>query len=295
MAMAPCLICGADQVQPFYSGPIRMGSFGKVSDQVADISRCDECGAKHLPPIMEDIEAYYRSGAYRADLDQGNAVDKYFQLTDDEQPAKLDILGLHALRGQMLADIGAGAGPFLDLVKGVAAQTIAVEPNENYHASLKQRGHQVFPSTVAATGDLAGKVDLAVSFSVVEHVEQPREFLAEIKTLLKPGGKLLVSTPNANDYLLEICPAYAAFFYRKVHLWYFDAASLKNLARLAGFTNCEIHFKHRFDLSNGLVWLRDRRPSGLGTIPALDPSLDAVWRQNLETHGRSDYLYAVLS
>lgn len=293
--MATCLICHTQPVEPFYNGPIRMGSFGKVSDQVAAISRCPGCGAKYLPPIMEDIAAYYRSGAYRTDLDQGNAIDKYFQLTDDEQPEKLDILGLHALRGQSVADIGAGAGPFLDLIKGVAATTIAVEPNENYHASLTQRGHQVYPSTQAAAATWAGRVDHAVSFSVVEHVERPREFLAEIKTLLKPGGTLLLSTPNANDYLLELCPAYAAFFYRKVHLWYFDASSLKALAQHAGFTRCDIHFRHRFDLSNALVWLRDRRPSGRGTIPPLDPNLDAVWRQSLETQGRSDYLYAVLS
>ncbi|MEW6302990.1 MAG: class I SAM-dependent methyltransferase [Verrucomicrobiota bacterium] len=292
--MATCLVCGSDNLKAFYNGPIRMGSFGKVSDKQADITECANCGARHLPPVMEDIEAYYRTGEYRADLDQGNAVEKYFQLTDNEQTEKLDILGLHHFRGKVVADIGAGAGPFLDLVKGVAARTIAVEPNENYHASLRERGHEVFPSTVACASAWGGRLDAAVSFSVVEHVEKPREFLAEIKTLLKPGARLVVSTPNANDYLLELCPAYQAFFYRKVHLWYFHADSFRKLAELAGFSSCAIHYRHRFDLSNSLIWLRDRRPSGLGAIK-LDPAVDAVWKQHLETSGRSDYFYAVLA
>jgi len=38
--------------------------------------------------------------------------------------------------------------------------------------------------------------DFAVSFQVIEHIKADREFIREIHRVLKPGGKLLLSTPN---------------------------------------------------------------------------------------------------
>lgn len=291
--MANCLICGSTRLEVFYKGTIRMGSFGKWSETDHEITECRDCGARHLPPLMGNLDDYYRDGTYRQDLDQGNTLKKYFELTDDDQPHKLQLLGPHSARGKVIADIGAGAGPFLDLVKGMAATTIAVEPNEAYHASLRERGHLCYPSTQAMLREWAGKVDLAVSFSVIEHVERPREFLEEIRAALKPAGRLLTSTPNADDLLLEICPAYPRFFYRKVHLWYFTPPALTRLANLAGFATCRIIHQHRFDLANAMLWLRDGKPSGVGKLTT-SPALDDAWRNFLEQSGRGDYLYAEL-
>jgi 2-polyprenyl-3-methyl-5-hydroxy-6-metoxy-1,4-benzoquinol methylase len=276
-----------------YQGSVRMGSFGRQSAGALDIWQCEGCGARHLVPMQGNVEEYYKSGEYRQDLSQGNTVDAYFKLTDDEQPHKLEFAGMHRLRGKVVADVGAGAGPFLDTLRGVAAKTIAIEPNENYHESLRQRGHKVYPFAKSAVKDLRGKLDAAVSFSVLEHVERPREFLEEIRALLKPGGFLALSTPNADDLMVEICPEYAAFFYRKVHLWYFTATALKTLAAKSGFSNCEVKFDHRFDLSNAMIWMRDKRPSGLSRLK-FDSAVDAIWKQSLVTQGRSDYIYATL-
>ena len=291
--MNPCRICNELSLKVYYQGPVRLGSFGKQSTFEATITECPRCGARHLPPLMEDLAAYYQSGEYRGDLDQGNAEEKYFQLTDNDQPHRLELLGMHEVRGRIVADVGCGAGPFLDLVKGIASRTVAIEPNTAYYDGLHQRGHRCYPYVRNALADWQGKVDLGVTFSVLEHVENPREFLADIKSLLKPGGRLLLSTPNADDFMLEICPAYAPFFYRKAHLWYFTQRALGELARLAGFEECRIVHQHRFDLSNALLWLRDRCPTGLGTLK-LNSRLDSAWRSFLEASGRADYLYAFL-
>jgi 2-polyprenyl-3-methyl-5-hydroxy-6-metoxy-1,4-benzoquinol methylase len=40
-------------------------------------------------------------------------------------------------------------------------------------------------------------VDLVVSLQVIEHLADPRPFLARIRTLLAPGGCVVLSTPNA--------------------------------------------------------------------------------------------------
>ncbi len=50
----------------------------------------------------------------------------------------------------------------------------------------------------APTGDIletAGQVDVIISTEVVEHLYDPRGFLANCNALLKPGGTIILSTP----------------------------------------------------------------------------------------------------
>jgi SAM-dependent methyltransferase len=43
-------------------------------------------------------------------------------------------------------------------------------------------------------------VDIAVSFETLEHLPSPPVFLSELHRVLKPGGTLIVSTPNIEVY-----------------------------------------------------------------------------------------------
>ncbi len=49
-----------------------------------------------------------------------------------------------------------------------------------------------------ATGveDLEGTFDLVTAMEVVEHVADPKSFLADLAARLSPGGLLILSTPN---------------------------------------------------------------------------------------------------
>jgi SAM-dependent methyltransferase len=176
----------------------------------------------------------------------------------------------------------------------LASATLAIEPSRSFHPVLAGKGHQVFSYCDDVPAEWHGRVDTAVCFSVVEHVADPVSLLRSVRRLLRPGGELLLSTPNLDDWMLELLPEeYGAFFFRTVHSWYFDAASLKRLAAAAGFAECAVQHVHRFDLSNALLWLRDRRPSGQGTV-SVAPPVSAAFRSWLESTGRSDYLYARL-
>jgi len=144
---------------------------------------------------------------------------------------------------------------------------------------------------ILGTADLRATVlmDVAVCFSVVEHVSEPLALLQDIRRLPPPGSCLLLSTPKPRDIMLELLPDdYAAFFYRVVvHTWYFDADSIRNATSLAGFADASGSFAHRVDLWNAILWLRDRQPTGRGRLE-ISP---AVFRGMPEANGRSDYLY----
>ena len=286
-----CRICGGADWSPLFQGPIRVGKPGCYTPDDVVVYLCGGCGAAFLPGAEVD----YEGSEYRQLVSGGGEAERYRKILDVEQAGKLELVGVDRLRGKVVADVGCGAGSFLDVAKGVASQTLGVEPTASFHETLRASGHEVTGYTSDALPKWSGKVDVAVCFSVLEHIEDPVPFLCEVRELLGPDGKLLLSTPNRDDWMLELLPEdYGKFFYRHVHRWYFDGASLREVARIAGFDNCEVVCRHRFDLSNALLWLRERKPTGLGRLE-VSPVVDAAFGRWLEEQGRGDYLYAWMS
>ncbi len=286
----PCCICGSTAWTAHYTGPVRIGKFGSLSAHPHTVWRCGECGAATLEGATVD----YESDEYRKLVDGSAGPAAFYQTHDAEQAHKLLLVGTDRLRGRVVADLGCGAGSFLDLVKGSAAAVVAVEPTQSFHPELRRKGYPVFAYGSQVAPEWLGKVDVAVCFSVVEHVEDPLALFSEIRALLAPGGRALVSTPNRADWLLDLLPQdYAPFFYRQVHRWYFDAPSLIRLGEAAGFSAVRPFHVHRFDVANFFLWLRDRRPSGMGKFP-VPPALEAAFAPALEQSGKADYLYAWL-
>lgn len=289
--MGRCGVCGADSWETLFHGPIRMGRFGSLTPEPRMVLRCHGCGVGFL---FQNSEVDYDSAEYRELVDGDASPDWFYALHDAEQADKLRLLGVDRLRDKAVADIGCGAGSFLDLAKGLASATLGIEPMLGYHEVLQAKGHRPFAYCSDITSEWQGQVDVAVCFSVIEHVADPVSLLQEIRGLLRPGGELLLSTPNLDDWMLELLPEdYGSFFFRTVHTWYFDAGSLRALAATAGFADCVVEYVHRFDLSNALLWLRDRRPSGQAEL-AVSPPVDAAFCRWLESAGRADYMYARL-
>lgn len=290
MTTAVCDICRG-KVTPTYSGPVRDGAFGRVIP--ATVTRCGECGVERLEDLQLSAD-YYASETYRKDLEESPDVAGYFERHDREQFERMGLLESIRLRGATVADIGCAGGSFLDSISGFARTTIAVDPAEAYHVSLRSRGHDVYNTLDAALAKWKGKVDAVFSFSVVEHVDDPVALLTGIRGLLRPGGIALVSTPNRDDILMRLgCEPYRAFFYRKVHRFYFDGASLRTAAAAAGFGDTRLRFVHRFGHANFTTWLLEGRPGGRTESP-LGDVFDHTWRSTLEDRGLADYLYAYM-
>ncbi len=293
MMFGSCEICGGQAWHVVHRGPVRDGAFGRLTSPEAAVGRCERCGVERLAEVFCQSEDIYVSSDYRSLLNEATDSAGFFAAHDVLQLQNLSVLWPEPVRGKVVADVGCAAGSFLDHVGNLAAKTIAVEPCADYHQTLHQHGHKVYSDTQEAARGEAGLVDFAFSFSVIEHVGDPRAFLADIAGLLAPGGRLLVSTPNRRDALMELVPTdYPSFFYRSVHRWYFDVESFARCAEAAGLRVTESRCVHRFGLSNAMIWLRDRRPGGKTTLPNMEsPLLDQFWKSYLEQAGVGDYLY----
>lgn len=289
----PCEICSTDVWTPVHVGVIRDGVFGKHSH--GTVARCGSCGAERLAESACLPDSAYETEEYRAKLEGGLTTGDYFSGHDDLQLFTVEQLWPRSLRGAAIADIGCGGGALLDQFAGLAADIVAVEPTPLFHPTLIDRGYRVFPfAPDAERADV--KVDFAFSVQVIEHVLNPRTFLAGIRPLLKPDGRLLISTPNRDDVLMKLLPdAFPSFFYRKVHRWYFDAESLAHCARAAGFKVEAQRYVHRYPMANTLHWLRDLAPKGRTPMPGIEQLADSLWRDYLVSTGQADCLYLELS
>ncbi len=294
MTEQKCEVCGLADWQAIYSGPIRDGTFGTVVNG-ATVSRCNGCGADRLEEHFCLRDEAYETGEYRSKLQQGLDSEAYFAVHDELQIHTLRVIWPPRSRQEVIADIGCAGGSLLDHLSGVSELQLAIEPSEIFAQSLSRRGYKHYRYARDAAQYHAGEVQLAFSIQVIEHLASPVSFLSEIRPLLGTDGRLVISTPNRDDILMELLPDdFPPFFYRTVHRWYFDARSLAACARQAGYEVLETRYVHRFGMANMLGWMRDRKPMGRAPMAGIGPAADDGWRSYLESNGKSDTIYMIL-
>jgi GT2 family glycosyltransferase/glycosyltransferase involved in cell wall biosynthesis/SAM-dependent methyltransferase len=101
-------------------------------------------------------------------------------------------------------DLASGEGYGSALLAGVARSVVGVEidPTAVAHAKANYAfGNVSFVQGDAHALPLADhSVDVVVSFETLEHVSDHRQFIAEVRRVLRPGGLFIVSTPDRTVY-----------------------------------------------------------------------------------------------
>jgi len=78
--------------------------------------------------------------------------------------------------------------------------------------------------------------DLAISLEVIEHLVEPERFLGEIKRILKPKGRLLISTTNISWFGYRLLSLMGKTPYKAgYHLQFYNYYKLKENLEAKGF------------------------------------------------------------
>jgi len=291
--MIKCTICDSTNVDVIYNDIIRSGSFGNNTSSKYSVYICAGCNVKFIEDNLPND--YYTSPEYRQDYNDSVNIEEFYQEYDINDTVKISKIGLNTVRNKVVCDFGAAAGTFLQSINNVAKYTIAVEPTEYFHDTLKKYNKHVFHYGVDLV-DSQIKVDIATSFDVLEHISSPKDYLRTIYDSLAFGGKLYLKTPNFDDILHELIPErFDSFNYRTAHLFYFDIISLKYILELIGFDSIKITYLHDYDISNLLLWMKERKPTGLGQIKLFDSGFDLMYRDYLERNGKASSLWVEAS
>jgi SAM-dependent methyltransferase len=133
----------------------------------------------------------------------------------------------------VVLDAGCGEGYGADLLAAVARRVVAVDYDEPSVAHVRgcYPAVDVVRANLAVLPARSRAVDVVANFQVIEHLWDQDGFLAECHRVLRPGGTLLITTPNRITFSPGQDTPLNPFHTREL-----CAAELADLLRGAGFT-----------------------------------------------------------
>jgi SAM-dependent methyltransferase len=108
------------------------------------------------------------------------------------------ILKRYAIPGGRAIDLGAGSGALAVRLRNLGYEVIAVDMNgERYKADIPFIQMNLNNPDFSPLGN--GTFDFVTAVEVIEHLESPILFLRHIRSLCKPDGIALITTPNMDN------------------------------------------------------------------------------------------------
>ncbi|MEI6807729.1 MAG: class I SAM-dependent methyltransferase, partial [bacterium] len=145
-----------------------------------------------------------------------------------------------------LLDIGCGAGQFLNFAKKQGWQELAgIEPVSEIARMARALTHsQIHEVDLHDTGLPSEHFAAIASWDVIEHLPRPRQAITEMWRILRPGGLLILSTPNLDGAALRFLQGKSQQVMPPEHLIYYARATMSRLIEDAGFSVLKMRSIH---------------------------------------------------
>jgi ubiquinone/menaquinone biosynthesis C-methylase UbiE len=162
------------------------------------------------PEHIKDVNTRYHDAA-ASEYDAKWGID-FGDIGQDQVRGKL-VKALGGAAGDTFEDaleIGSGTGYFslnlvqLGLIANLTATDISPGMLDQLAATAEDLGLENVTTVVTEAETLPFEdesFDLVICFEAIEHVEGPEKALAELRRVLRPGGVLIVSSPNPDAYV----------------------------------------------------------------------------------------------
>lgn len=228
-----CMICGSQAIVAYcHKSP-------------AMYFRCADCSFifQHPPPPPDDIRSYADT-EYNGGLYQDYVRAREMKLEHFRQ--RLAAIRSHIARGRLL-DVGCSCGYFLEVAAadGYDVQGLEFSANAIAAAAPHIRPRILRARVEEISQEKAESYDLISAFDIVEHLEHPLDFLSHARRLLRPGGRLVVSTPDAGHWLRPVMGVRWPMLQPMQHLSLFSRAALQVALTRAGFDAITITTAHK--------------------------------------------------
>jgi 2-polyprenyl-3-methyl-5-hydroxy-6-metoxy-1,4-benzoquinol methylase len=196
----PCDYCGSEDYTVVMRGPdLLEGLPGEFQ-----LTRCNQCGLLRQNPRLdwEQLADYYPEGyvSHNGLLEDSVSGFKRFERRYGHWK-RVRRIAKYKPEGTWL-DIGCGSGLNLQEAQFWQRWTLfGLEPVPAMAAYVQDNlGIPVFNTTLEEFTGHEGEFDIITMWDVLEHLAYPVAALEKIARLLKPGGILMLSTPNLESF-----------------------------------------------------------------------------------------------
>lgn len=258
-----CCLCGGDDAAPIF--PL----------QRSQAVRCNRCGLSYVNPradskVLRDrleqwaIQDIVDPERLRIAFDEGSIALYSRYLARIERHCRTG--------GRRLLDVGCSTGGLLSVARSRGWTAEGLELGQASAAYAREElGLAVHCISLFEYEPPPQSYDVVVFLEVVEHLEAPVDALRRIATWLKPGGLLLVSTPNFDSLFRRLHgPKWWVVNCPDEHIVFFNVATLRAALADAGF-DVRSSRTRGFDVIGMLrAFGRGRRSDTSDTAPSAD-------------------------
>jgi SAM-dependent methyltransferase len=232
LEIVPCALCGANETQPYCT------KFGYP------IVKCSRCGLVYCNPRLSSAETdkrynphYFHHEYLPSVMPPGGPGDGGF--LDNRFKAALDLLANGRPPGKLI-EIGTGAGFFLKAAVRAGFDAYGLDLSSEAAAYARTTlGVRVIETSAEEMPFEPAYFDAAAMFEVIEHLRDPLGVVRAARRALRPGGRLIVSTPNLAALSRRVLGDEWAVLSPAEHLYYFTEATLRGMLLKAGFRSVQ--------------------------------------------------------
>jgi len=221
-----CAVCGA------------VATRRKHRKAGVEILQCESCGlAFWVPEAGFAPEAVYDS-SYFSDAAKPHGYDAYGDLevvlrkNFSRRLARIS----QPRAGARLLDVGAAFGFAVAEARAGGWRAVGLEISR----AAASRAATVAPGSVVVANALnapfaGGSFDVVTLWDVLEHLADPHAAVAEVSRLLRPGGRVLLSTGDVDSLLARVSGPRWHLYTIPEHLFFYSRRSLHRLLEAHGF------------------------------------------------------------
>jgi SAM-dependent methyltransferase len=230
-----CLLCHARTDERVLAGrAIRDLPENSVFGGQLRIVECRACGLRYLNPApdVRDLGHIYNYDVYEDSTNNNpSLMEHFYQKLVAHRPA------LHRVM-----EIGCGTGEFLALLESRGLETAGVEFADS-STRVKFKG-KLYVGRMEDIDVPPSSFDAVLLLNVIEHLSDPVAVLHKIRTMLRPGGILLLRHPNSDLFYFPPYRYTVEFAKYLAHRW-LHGRGRKTRFTLLGFQNQHLFYLNR--------------------------------------------------
>lgn len=209
------------------------------------LARCTRCGFMSTEPRLTDADLpdlyarYYPRRRATPEGVRGSAAASGIATPEGRRRARW-VTGQWAAHyeiepGMRVLDYGCGDCTSLLELQALGADPVGIEVDPTVRELAQQLGVKVHVGKLEQLPEPDASFDAVTLSQVIEHVTDPETLLRGLKAKLKPGGRLVVTTPNSRALSRQLLGKKWLHWHIPFHQNHFNADALRRVLDRAGF------------------------------------------------------------